>query len=353
MKKSKHLTIGSLMLIGQIMAQDIHFSQFIMTPLLINPSEAGKFGGNYRGILNYRQQWRSISPKPYVTYGGTFDMSFNQSGLKRNFFGGGIIAYGDKAGFGSLSTNMISLTIAYHLNIAKNQYLSGGMQGTLLQRAINTNNLRFDNQFDVNIGAHNPALNHMENFNQLNVVKGSISGGVSYNYSDNTGNNVISNNGYQGKIINIGAAVFYVNSPDYSFNNIVQDKLALRYVFHTFTSFGIPNYNIAIQPSGLLYYQNKATDILVGGMIRYTLKEQSKYTQIVKGAALSIGLHHRLQDALIPSILLEMGSLAFGVSYDINSSSLKTASAGRGGLEVSIRYVSPNPFRSKSKARFN
>jgi len=34
-----------------------------------------------------------------------------------------------------------------------------------------------------------------------------------------------------------------------------------------------------------------------------------------------------------------------GISYDVNVSSLKTASNGQGGIELSLRYMSPNPFR--------
>ncbi len=67
---------------------------------------------------------------------------------------------------------------------------------------------------------------------------------------------------------------------------------------------------------------------------------------------MSLGAHYRVGDAIIPGFLMEMGSFAFGVSYDINASGLTTITSGRGGYEISIRYISPNPFVSRSQARF-
>ena len=85
-------------------------------------------------------------------------------------------------------------------------------------------------------------------------------------------------------------------------------------------------------------------------MVKYILKQASKYTKFVKGSALSIGGHFRIGDAFIPSVLLEIANFAVGMSYDINVSSLKVASSSKGGFEISLRYTNPNPFL-KQKAR--
>jgi len=39
-------------------AQDVHFSQSNMTPLLVNPALTGVYGGTHRAFLNYKNQWR-------------------------------------------------------------------------------------------------------------------------------------------------------------------------------------------------------------------------------------------------------------------------------------------------------
>jgi hypothetical protein len=100
--------------------------------------------------------------------------------------------------------------------------------------------------------------------------------------------------------------------------------------------------------------QNKASEILIGGMLRYTLKEQSKYTQMVKGAALSAGGYYRMGDAFSPALMIETGSLAIGISYDVNVSGLKSVSRGMGGPEIMIKYINPNPFgyKTRTQSRF-
>lgn len=334
----------------KMQAQDIHFSQFAMTPFHLDPSLAGKFGGDHRGILNHRNQWRSATQTPFVTFGGMFDMHFNKDGKKDHFFGGGISLYSDKAGAGALKTTMVNLSIAYHIKLSQGQYFSGGIQGSMVQRNINPDALRFDNQFDGT--GHNAALSNGEILPNQNFIKPSFSGGVSYSFGDNSSINVVSNNGYSGKKICVGAAVHYFNAPGFSFIESGSDKLGMRYVIHTNNSFGIANTKLAIQPSGFIAMQRRATDVVLGSYFRFNLSERSKYTQIVKGAAISFGAHYRLGDALIPGVLMEMGSFSCGLSYDMNLSGLTGATSGRGGYEISLRFISPNPFMPRSQSRF-
>ena len=47
---------------------------------------------------------------------------------------------------------------------------------------------------------------------------------------------------------------------------------------------------------------------------------------------------NNVNDAVIPYIGLEFGGFRLGASYDVNISSLKTASQSRGGAELSISY---------------
>ena len=42
-------------------AQDIHFSQFNMSPGNLNPAFTGFFDGDVRGVANYRSQWRFLA----------------------------------------------------------------------------------------------------------------------------------------------------------------------------------------------------------------------------------------------------------------------------------------------------
>jgi predicted porin len=46
-----------------------------------------------------------------------------------------------------------------------------------------------------------------------------------------------------------------------------------------------------------------------------------------------------VNDAVIPYVGLEFGGFRLGASYDVNISSLKTASQSRGGIEISLIYI--------------
>ncbi len=73
---------------------------------------------------------------------------------------------------------------------------------------------------------------------------------------------------------------------------------------------------------------------LIGGML-YSLKlddpENPKY--VISG-----GGFLRWKDAFIPVVKLEVNSLSFAFSYDVNVSQLKAASQSNGGFEFSISY---------------
>jgi hypothetical protein len=90
--------------------------------------------------------------------------------------------------------------------------------------------------------------------------------------------------------------------------------------------------------------QGPAKEINMGLLARVMLRAASKYTGIYKESAISLGAYYRIGDAIIPSLLLEFGSFAIGMGYDVNISRLKAATQARGGMEISIRYINPNPF---------
>ncbi|MFB6258100.1 MAG: hypothetical protein ABEH38_05360, partial [Flavobacteriales bacterium] len=118
------------------------------------------------------------------------------------------------------------------------------------------------------------------------------------------------------------------------------------YIFHGRGSFGIGE-RFSLRPGTMLTFKGKQKEVLFGTLLRYPLKSNSKYTGLVSGTAVSAGAHLRMGDALIVNAMLEMGSFALGLSYDINISELTVASKGKGGLELSLRFISPNPFKKE------
>ena len=64
---------------------------------------------------------------------------------------------------------------------------------------------------------------------------------------------------------------------------------------------------------------------------------------------LTAGAFYRLRDAVVPVVKVKYNSLALGVSYDVNTSSLKPASNMAGGLEITLFHT--GDFTNKGLAK--
>lgn len=169
-----------------------------------------------------------------------------------------------------------------------------------------------------------------------------FSAGLSYSYGVGQ-TNMTSNDGVKA---NFGAAIFHVNEPNMSYygESGPGTKLYMRYVAHGYFDYGIPNSNIGLVPAFVYYMQGPATEFDLGMKIRYALKQESKYTGFNKGTAIDIGGYYRVGDAAIVLTQIEFANYALGFSYDFNTSALTPATTGRGGFELSLRFINPNPF---------
>lgn len=333
MKKIQFLAITLMIITSlKVNAQDIHFSQFWNSPLLINPSFAGNAEGEIRVIANHRSQWRGVTSNPFNTFGANFDMSFDKT-AKGNFLALGLSMYTDVAGASKMRTTVVNLSAAYHIKINNQSYFTGGIQGGINQKSINENNLRFDNQFD-GIG-HNSGFNSNENLASLSELKPTASAGISYTWFNKANRSTTFNSGGKKKL-NIGFAAHYYNPTSFYFAN--QSNLGFKYIASLEGSFGV-NAKWTVQPAVLAALQNKATDIVLGSLFKYTLKEGSHLTDFNKSTSIAFGGYYRFQDALIPAVKVQWDAFEVGFSYDVNLSQLTRASNGRGGFEISLKYI--------------
>ena len=74
----KKLLLGlsaAVLFSGSLMAQDVHFTQYFTSPLTLNPAMTGLVADDLRFSGNYRQQWASVSPNPYITGSMSFDIA--------------------------------------------------------------------------------------------------------------------------------------------------------------------------------------------------------------------------------------------------------------------------------------
>jgi len=346
--------IVALVLIGfKIKSQDIHFSQFNENPALINPALTGATSP-IRASLTNKDQWRSVS-KPYKTMGASFEtrfrsdnwqqvegksMTFKQSVSK---LAGGLSFYKDKVGDGNLGQTQINLSLATFIAFNKKNYISVGLQGSLIQRMVDHTKLIFSNQYNGTV--YDPNQPSREDFTNLKFTYFDFGTGAQWTYSREQ-KNMDADKQFTS---HFGFSVYHLTQPKQEYFGTLS-KMHMRYVSHGDLIASIKNSHMAISPSYLVQFQGPSKEIIIGSMLRHYLKSNSKYTGLVKRNCIGYGLYYRSNDAILFSALLEwQEKLAMIMSYDLNVSTLAPASSFRGGFEITLRYTAPKSFLYQRK----
>jgi type IX secretion system PorP/SprF family membrane protein len=238
-----------------------------------------------------------------------------------------------------MTTTQVNVSGAYHVRLGEFNTLGAGLQTGFAQRTLGSGSLRTGNQY--NGQAYDPNLPTGETLTNATLIYADAGAGVDWNYNNTSDASMVTDN--HDLKFNLGASVFHANEPAYSFYSD-GEKLYVKYVVHGHALISLSVTNLAFVPCFMYARQGPEQEIYAGSMIRYKLKQDSKYTGRKKGAALSLGAYYRTGDAISITSLLEYSNYAIGLSYDINISKLHTASNFRGGMEITLRFVNPNPF---------
>ncbi|MCC7302424.1 MAG: PorP/SprF family type IX secretion system membrane protein [Bacteroidia bacterium] len=340
---------AACLLFTGVNAQDIHFSHYNEAPLTLNPALCG-VSYNYRAAVLYRDQWRSVTV-PYVTYGGSFEARIklnawekvgnNLTQIYKKAFrkvAAGLAFYNDRAGDGALSTIHANFSLSTRVQIDDYTFVAAGVQGGIIQKKVDFSKFIWPDQF-VGTG-YDTGVDPGENFNSSSFIHGDFSGGILYAY-DRGEKAIRANNELR---FDAGISAFHINQPTQRWLGGSSEKLGMRYVIHTKCLFGIKNSTISVYPSFVFMLQGRQKEILFGSLLRYHFKDDSKFTGYIKATHAGFGAHYRNRDALIPSAFIEFGTVAIGMSYDVNLSKLHYASQYKGGFEVFLRFNGATPF---------
>ncbi|NVO03669.1 MAG: PorP/SprF family type IX secretion system membrane protein [Bacteroidetes bacterium] len=325
-------------------AQDTHFSQFNNSPLFLNPASAGVFNGDFRVIANYKNQWKEVSD-PFKTYAITVDGGLLKKKWSHGYIGLGLSILNDKAGASKMSLTQENISLSSVISLNDNSSLSVGLQAGVAQRSTNYSGLQWANQY--NGQNFDSGLSPNESFSTNNFVFQDYSAGLLWNFRK--GETYSTSN--DATKANFGIAMFHINKPEQSFFN-GSDKLYSKYVIHGMFYKGLKNTNASVIPSGAVYLQGKSKEILVGLLVKYNLKDPSKYTGNIKAAALYLGGNYRVGDAIAICAQLEIDKYFIGLSYDVNVSGLTSVSKGLGGLELSLRFINSKIKSRHSNSRY-
>lgn len=307
--------------VSKLHAQDVHFSQYYLSPLTLNPSETGNFNGDWRVSANYRTQWRSIDV-PFNTFSLGYDRNF--FGTTRRFSGGLLVMH-DQSGNAKISNNKILLSGAIHPDLGPN-HLHIGLQAGISLKSFDISSLTFPDQFDNGTGVFNPTLPNGEiNFNQKK------------NYFDmNLG--VGWNRRYGGTEIKAGFALLHLNRPNESFFG-TKYKLPIRKVFNFQLNIEAGEH-FMFSPRIFVMEQVKAAEYILGNNFTYVFgPNKIKATGFYVGGQVRTGIN-RNTDAFIGIVGMTFERMEVGFNYDVNISTLQTATNRKGAVEVALIFWS-------------
>lgn len=131
----KGLALGILFLAAAgVAGQDAAISHFYANPLSLNPAMAG-VEGPVKIYLGYRNQWPGAAD-PYTTYRASYEQFIEKIGG-----GVGLQVMNDRQGGGVFNTMSLDAMYAYHLKVTNRLMVTGGLQASLGQRNLNTDDL--------------------------------------------------------------------------------------------------------------------------------------------------------------------------------------------------------------------
>lgn len=323
----KHLCLSvlGLLLSGTLAAQDIHYSQFGNSPLNVSPALTGAFDGDTRFGANYRSQWSNV-PVGYTQFTGFTDMKFVRKKLEDQPltpWSGGLLFDYDRAGDSKLNLLQLGVSGSYTLALTKSNALIFGGMLSGVQRAFDTSILRFGDQYN----GKDPVTDTEEVFPDQSKVYGSVDAGVTYRFQS-----------VQKRTnLNLGGAAYHLNRPKRNFNDEAEARLPLRYSLYGMGTFQLTDaLDIAVRANHQI--QGPHTETVLG--VGLPIHLQSTRT---KELSFQPGISWRIDDAIIPFILVNYKQWQAGLSYDINTSQFNQATNGRGGPELSLIYIFKRP----------
>lgn len=303
----------------QSRAQDVHFSQFHLMPLYLNPAMTGFFEGDARFGAIYRRQWFTVSSPHgginYETYGGFVDGDIRLGKHKEDYLGIGGSFVRDAAGDQALTTSdgMVSVAYSKAFGYRVKHSIALGLQGEFTFKQFRNGNALFPSPYAESLGKSNIAID--------------ATVGLRYNVD------------FKKRVsMYLGFAYAHVSQPKESFLDASSERLSSKIVAHGGAVIAV-NGKFNLVPTVLFQVQGPAFEANVGAAGQLLFGERYKSVN-----SFTFGFNARFGgpeggDALIPNVRLDYHQFTVGVAYDINVSNLRRVSSTVGAIEVGVIYI--------------
>lgn len=319
------LGLAFIVLIGDLKAQDYHFSNYRMLPLHVNPALAGAFQGTFRiGGVARGQWWGTAGGTPqsgdgYKTVSGFIDSPVIRGLKKTDWIGVGMDYFYDNAGFSDLTYTGGNLNIAYHLSLDKKQtsVLTIGVgPGSV------TTNLNVDADYITRVDRSQ--LNYGTNPDLALAFQNAMQGKLSSSVGNWRVGALLTTAMGKTADLRLGASVSHLLKPNKGLltgttGATQQDQLKRKLSIFA-TIYSQVSDKMVFVPSLFVENQYGTTKILVQGQGNYLFNEDKDFW-------LNFGLGFRLASA--SDVILFLGSdykdWSVGLSYDVNFGPLDSA----------------------------
>lgn len=308
-----------------VKSQDFVYSNYLMSPIYLNPALAGVSKGTSRFVINYRDQYPGIK-NAYKCGSISVDQKINA--IK------GALAFSydySNEGSGFYTKNNFGLTYSFHgINIPiKKRYdlqVALALQGNYVTRSIDYDNLIFYDQIDIENGLISGIAS--EASMPVNNFKGffDLSSGITFIYRNLVG----------------GAACHHMVEPNESLISS-ESLLKRKYNIHVtyYGRFGKKrNSRKLFTPTMNIYYQDQLPVVMLGAQFKYmyfTIGQWCRSATHIDG-----GNSIMWTFVFDTKQLQEDDNWKLGFSYDCNILGM----GGRntfGAVEVNLIYQSKNP----------
>lgn len=324
-------------------AQDIHFSQYNMSPLTLNPAQAGAFFGTARIGGIYRDQWLFL-PKDYSTRSFFIDAPVIKGFRKKrnDWVGAGFSFYGDRAGTSRLgSAQQGAINASYHFALSKkgNQHLTLGISSGSTKYSLRADSLVFEEDLLEPGSGTGGQTSDRQRFGQGSTDPNNPYFESAASRSFSVGLMFKSTN-KEGDLFEMGVSAAHIGGPTYGFGLGNRDttstgkranrvKRPMRMVLHGLYTKNLTD-KISISPSLLVQSLTTATEIVPEVTAGYKWNQDTRFNG---------GLGYRVGDAAILLLGVDYKDLRVGASWDMRLGALSEDRGIKGGFELAANYI--------------
>lgn len=340
--KKLFISFGLLAASSAVFAQDLHFSQILQSPNLVNPGAVGVYDGWERVAVHQRNQWVGGSTS-FSSTGLNVDACLFKNMMRpQPHLAIGLQFYNDIGGLSKFGTQTGAMTLCGILPMGSGHQLSAGIQAGIGMRRGDMSKLTFDSQWTGTMYDPNLASGETNGLNSFNYFDASA--GMFYQF-DGDRSNFARNNDIK---FQFGLAAYHANSPTLMYRTGSTERLARKYVAMMNYAMDIPQTKFSFDVQAVQFVQGGHYETIFGGVLKRRFSEASKQTGFKRDASVGLGCYARMKDAIIPTLQIEYKGFKFGFSYDGTLSALRRA-PGIGSLEFSLSYI--NQYHAIFKTR--